>query len=227
MLKESTYKDKFEMLGEYWTRQIIEAIKKDLKNEHLKRNFGFVQENFETKNLNKLGGDEMARVYHRLVVGGDEGIGEYLANRWLLKHSDAYELFERELFQLNPQFTELTEIEPVAANGIMQRAIEAVGPVTTYLFCVLNSVVFPDSIYRELEALARKQQREEAVEAVAESEARTLEQLQEQHERTTARLIDRYEKKLSGLEKKYAQDVDALKRQVASLQRKLAEIGKI
>lgn len=225
MSQESTYREKFARI-QTWIPRIIDEIKKDLRNEHLKKDAGFVRQHFTTKNPNKITGEEMVAVYQRIIAGGHEPLGEYIATRWLLKHSDLYQFFEQELMLIDPNFSDLAGIESSAAHAIMERSIREYGATDTYLFCVLNSVVFPDAVYRQLETLARQQTAAEAAEAAQECSEATPEQSRQDLERALLRLTDRYEKKIQGLEKKYATDTESLRRQVGSLQRKLAELTK-
>lgn len=225
MDKNSTYQQKFSQL-EPWMPSVIHAVKKDLRNEHLKNDVAFVRQHFQTKNPAKITVEEMIAVYPKLVVAGNEALGEFLSTRWLLKHGDLYQSFEQALSQINPNFAELEEIDSSVAQAMMRKAVEDFGAVDTYLFCVLNSVVFPDSVYRQLEEMARQQSSQEAAHAASENQARIEEQSHRELTLSIARLTDRYEKKLAGLEKKYLLDTEALRRQVANLQRKLADATK-
>lgn len=222
MLKESTYKDKFAML-QNWMPVIADAIKKDLKNDHLKKDPGFSRLYFPGKNPAKLTSEELAEAYTRAIATeeGAEELAEFISNRWLLKHSDLYYFFEQELGKINPNFNEIKEIDKATATKIMEASVQQFGAVSTYLFCVLNSVVFPEEIYKKLSQDAVKRAEEEKVEAKASEEDASVEAMQRNHEQQIARLTDKYEKKILGLQKKYTIDVEALKKQIANLQRKL------
>ena len=48
MLKNITYKDKFAMLQE-WMPFIVDAIKRDLRNEHLRNDVAFMKRYFKSQ----------------------------------------------------------------------------------------------------------------------------------------------------------------------------------
>lgn len=221
MYKDTTFKEKFAILNP-WMPSIIETIKKDLKNEHLKKDFVFLKTYFPSKNANKLTTEELVKAYTHAVSHADNGesLGEFLTNRWLLKNGDIYHYFEEGLDAINPNFTELSEIEQGPALTLMEGAVKKFGAPSTYMFSVLNSVVFPKDVYDQLrkkaDAYAADRSKQEALAQERKQEA----DLHKAHELEIARLTDKYEKKLTGLQKKYIQDVDALKKQIAILQRK-------
>lgn len=223
MLKNTTYKDKFAMLDS-WVPLIIETVKRDLKSEHLKNDMAFVRHYFPGKNPAKLSGDEMAPAYSHAIATAEksEELAEFIANRWLLKNGDLYHYFERELSKLNPDFGELETLDKSTATKMMEEAVQQFGPIDTYLFCVLNSVVFPEETFKTLGQRAKshvvtQKEAEERHHQEASGEA-----LKRNYELHIARLTDKYEKKILGLQKKYIQDVDTLKKQVTALQRKLS-----
>ena len=223
MLKESTYKDKFNTL-QIWMPLILDTIKKDLKNEHLKRDPGFSRLYFPGKNPAKLTTEELVDGYSQALANEEntEELAEFIANRWLLKHTELYHYFEQELGKINPNFNELKDIEKPVATKIMEGAVQQFGAISSYLFCVLNSVVFPEEIYQTLSKDADKHAKEKQVEEKVSAENASVEAMQRNHEQLVARLTDKYEKKILGLQKKYTQDVDTLKKQVANLQRKVS-----
>lgn len=221
-MKETTYQQKFQTL-ETWMPSLIHAIKKDLRQEHLKNDVAFVRQHFQTKNPAKITAEEMIEVYPKLVVEGNEALGEFMATRWLIKQGDLYQYFEGELSKINPNFAELKSIDQPVAQKMMQSAVSQFGATNTYLFSLLNSVVFPDSVYQELDLLARQETADNAEKSASDAKLQAAAKEQLDLTQTLARLTDKYEKKLQGLEKKYLQDTEALRRQVASLQRQLAE----
>lgn len=223
MLKNATYQQKFSMLNR-WIPDIIESIKKDLKNEHLKKDWGFVKQYFPGKNPSKLTHEELAEAYSHAIANSEnaEELAEFIVNRWLLKHSDLYYYFEQELGKINPNFNEIEELDRQQSLDMMERAIGEFGAPRTYLFCVLNSVVFPKDVYEELNSRAEKSVKEAVQQAAVAKEQQSVADMQRNYEQQIARLTDKYEKKLQGLQKKYVADVDSLKKQVSTLQRKLA-----
>lgn len=222
MLKDATYKEKFAMIRN-WMPLIIDDIKKDLRNDHLRTDPGFAREYFAGKNAAKLSSMELADGYYKAIENGErsEQLAEFIANRWLLKHSDLYYFFEHELAKINPDFNDLHAIEKNDAKKIMDGSVGQFGPIHTYLFCVLNSVVFPKDIYEQLARDAKNHAQQKEEEAVVIKEKESMDKILKTHAEEVARLTDKYEKKLLGLQKKYTQDVEALKKQVAQLQRKL------
>jgi hypothetical protein len=222
MLKDSTYKEKFATLSA-WMPLIIETIKKDLKNEHLRKDPGFSRLYFPGKNPAKLTSEELSAAYLHAIADGEnaEELAEFISNRWLLKNGDLYHYFEQELGKINPNFNEITDIDKPVATAIMEGAVKQFGAISTYLFCVLNSVVFPEEIYKKLSQDAIKREVEEKAEAMVSVKELSAEAMQRNHEQQVARLSDKYEKKILGLQKKYIQDVEILKKQIANLQRKL------
>ena len=206
-----------------WMPLIIETIKKDLKNDHLKKDPGFLRTYFPGKNAAKLTSQEVYEGYAQAIANGEnsEELAEFISNRWLLKHSDIYYYFEQELGKINPSFSEIKELDSESATKIMQEAVRQFGAISTYLFCILNSVVFPEEIYKKLGHDAAEHAEKEKQEEKTNQEESSIENLQRSHDLQISRLMDKYEKKITGLEKKYHQDVEALKKQIANLQRKL------
>ena len=222
MLKSATYKEKFNML-ESWIPAIIDQIKKDLKNEHIKSDIQFCKIYLAGKNLNKLTTDELATAYGRALKENEnsEALGEFISNRWLLKNTELYGFFEEKLLAIDPNFTDLEEIESSQAKELVQTSVQKFGAQKTYLFSVLNSVVFPKDVYSQLAKLAQNDEEKKEAEALQLLEKSSIEAINKQHELQTARLVDKYEKKLIGLQKKYLQDTENLKKQIVNLQRKL------
>lgn len=223
MLKDTTYKEKCFMLKP-WMPQIMESVKKDLRNEHLKSDFKFIKKYFASKNINKLTTQDFVEGYLQALEQEEkaEEIAEFITNRWLFKNSDLYEYFETALSRISQDFTQLKEIEAKQSQEIIEGSISRFGAPRTYLFSVMNSVVFPKEIFDKLDkrAMADLKQSEEREEIQKKQLA--YESLQQHYEDQIARLTDKYEKKLASMERKYFQDTDALKKQIASLQKKLS-----
>ena len=220
MLKDASYKDKFAMLEGYMPL-IIDTIKRDLRNEHLRNDPIFVKRYFSGKNPLKLTAEELAPAYIQVMATEEkaEELGEFIANRWILKHGDLYHYFEEALTQLNPNFTELTTIEAPEAKKIMEGSIEKFGAIATLLFSVFNSVVFPRDVYAILTKKATDQIKNLEVEEIKAKELHSIEHLKLSNEQQIARLTDKYEKKLLGLQNKYIQDVGALRKQISALKK--------
>lgn len=221
MLKNATYKEKYAMLRT-WLPSIIETVKKDLKNEHLKNDLQFCKVYLQGRNPSKLTVQELIEAYSSALDSeGSEVLAEFISNRWLLKNSELYGFFEEKLRAIHPNFTEIDEIDTNTSQIIVKEAVSLFGPIRTYLFSVINSVVFPKAIYDELEKQAERHVEQEERQSQAMEEQQTFEAMQERYELRLARLEDKYEKKLNGLQKKYQHDMDALKKQISHLQRKV------
>jgi len=218
MIKEESYQKKFELLAP-WILKIITTIKKELKNDHLRKEYQFVQKHFSKKMIDKLTIEEMSEAYLKELEEGNEQIGEWISSRWMLKNAEVYHYFATALTEINPKFDEIALIPDDLGNRLMRKGIEQFGAVEVYIFSVLNSVSFSEKIYEELRMLAlnEKETNQESVDSHA---VETTEELKKQHERNVLKIIDKYEKKLLGMQKKYAVDVEGLKKQIAQLQRK-------
>lgn len=222
MYKNATYKEKFRDLQE-WLPLIIESVKKDLKNEHLRKDFQFVKKFLSSKNVQKVTTDELVQAYYQAIQEEEKGdeLAEFITSRWLLKNSELYDFFEQKLSRLSPDFTTIEEIDPTQAQTLIDASIHQFGAPHTYLFAVLNSVVFTKEKFESLRQQAQKQHQQQ-IERQQHSLAQlSADQLRKGFEREIARLTDKYEKKLAGLEKKYHHDVEGLKKQISQLQRKL------
>ena len=222
MLKEATYKDKYFLLKE-WIPVILDTVKKDIKSEHLRQDVLFVKKYLNNKNLSKITQEELVTGYNQAVAEEEkaEEIAEFIFNRWLLKHTDVYSFFEQELTRINPNFTDLKELQPGPAFEIMEDALHRFGATNTYLFVIINSVVFPSVVLEQLKHRAGEETYKAAKHQQEEVEQLSRAGMMKKHVEQIDRLTDKYEKKLSGMEKKYITDVSTLKKQVASLQRKL------
>lgn len=224
MYKNATYKEKFADLQE-WIPLLIDAVKKDLRNEHLKKDFFFVKKFLSSKNIHKISTDELAQAYQKAIQEEEQGeeLAEFITSRWLLKNSDLYEFFEQQLSQINPDFTNLEEIAPAQAQALIDASVREFGAPHTYLFSVLNSVVFPKENFQKLKTQAQQHQEKQEEETRQNIDQMNADQMRKSFEREMARMADKYEKKLTGMQKKYVTDIENLKKQLAQLQRKLQE----
>ncbi|HRD55074.1 MAG TPA: hypothetical protein PLC42_01625 [Parachlamydiaceae bacterium] len=219
MLKDASYKEKFQLLKS-WMPGIAETVKKELKNDHLKKDWLFAKKYFPGKNLNKITADELGAGYQTAIAEEEKGeeIAEFISNAWLLKNSELYDYFEKELRKVNEDFSAIEKLAPAESLKIRQEAVNTFGAYRTYLFSVLNSVAFQESDFNHLQEEAKKEfahakeNEEEALKLKSEGNIEKNYQLQ------MARMTDKYEKKISGLQKKYMQDQEALKKQITSLQ---------
>lgn len=222
MYKNTNFKEKFTVLKN-WMPVIIESIKKDVRNEHLKQDLYFAKKYFGLNNIHKVSTDELAKGYLQAIMEEEKGeeLGEFILSRWILKNTELYEFFENQLNQVTADFTAIEELPHDQSKDIAQKSIAEHGAVPTYLFAVLNSVVFPKEVFDHLEKEASKAQKAEIEKEKHEDAKQSVESLKSKYEQEIARINDKSEKKLAGLQKKYLNDTEALKKQIAALQRKL------
>lgn len=222
MLKDTTYKQKF-LLLKPWMPLIVETVKKDLRNDHLKNDWQFCKKYIGSKNVNKLTMEELAAAYTNAIENEEEveQLGEFLSNRWLLRNTEIYGYFEQELSKISDDFTTLEEIDTATSQKIVSGAVEQFGAPRTYLFSVINAVVFPKEVYDQLAKTAEGEAKVKAKREMEQAENQSIEARERAYQQQIARLTDNYEKKFIGLEKKYLADVTALKKQIATLQKKL------
>lgn len=223
MIKDATYKEKCTMLKS-WMPQILETVKKDLKNEHLKNDYKFTKIYLPGKNLNKLTTEDLVEAYIKAIEEEEkaEEIAEFIINRWLIKNTELYDYFEKALLKISPDFTQLKEIDAARSQEMIEGAISLFGSPRTYLFAVMNSVVFPKETFEKLDKRAKEDHKKEQKEEVIKQEKIAYESMQSHYEEQMARLTDKYEKKLQGLQKKYLIDTEGLKKQIVALQKKLS-----
>lgn len=223
MQQDISYQQKFSQLRP-WLDSLFEAVKKELRNDHLKADIRFYKKHFASKTPAKLTLPEISEAYAKEIIEeGNEQLGEFISNRWLLKHGDIYNYFAEQLTTINPNFDQITEIDPTRSREIAHKGVEQFGALNIYIFSVLNSVSFPQRIFEELADLARQTQSQAADQVQEAEQQRSLDNILKIHALEMSRMIDKYEKKLAGLQKKYVDDTTALKKQMAALQRKLSE----
>ena len=224
MLKNISNKERFLMIQE-WIPTIIESIKKDLKNDHLKQDYVFVKKYLSNKNFQKASTEDLTNAYIKALQEEElaDDIAEFMINRWLLKNTEIYNFFAQELQQINPDFTELEEIAHDASLDIIERANQQFGAPKTYLFSVLNSVVFSPEAFDQLAKRAENEKEEQRSQEESYKQQQSLESMQRNYDQQLARITDKYEKKLQGLQKKYLQDTESLKKQIAQLHKKISQ----
>jgi hypothetical protein len=218
MTPVETYQRKFELLSP-WGEEIVAAVRKELKSDHLPKHPQMVQKHFSKRALQKISAEEMVGAYLSEVAGGNEEVSAWVASRWVIKHAEIYHFFAAKLAEINPKFDEIERIPDDRARAFMEQASLQFGPKRTYIFSVLNAVVFPEAIMQELRTRAEEDSDDVAREEAAADES--VEAVKERYEREIVKLTDKYEKRLLGFHKKYTQDTDGLKKQIAQLQRQL------
>lgn len=222
MLKDATYQTKFKLL-DTWLTTIVDQIKKDLKQDHLQKDPVFCKVHFPGKNISKVTVEEMTVPYRALLEKeGSEDVSDFITNRWLLKNADIYHFFEEKLKAISPDFNELDIIDEEKSKKIVEESVKQFGAPKTYIFSVLNSVVFPENVYKELAKKAEAHRNDNELAVEKKKEQQTIDNIQKNHDAEIARLTNKFEKTILGLQKKYLTDTEALKKQIATLQRKLS-----
>jgi len=217
MLKDTTYKKKFLMLSDVMPA-VIETVKKEIKNEHLRNNKTFSSHYFSGKHLLKLTVQELVEGYSLALDSEEhaESVGDFIAQRWIVKKPEIYNFFVAELSKLSSDFTSLSEMDTSKAAEIAKKACEQFDPLDVYLFSVLNAVVFPEAIFDDLKQKALISWQEKQ----GENQTQSKKNSQEIDVQLT-RVIEKYEKKIADLQQKYLHDTEVLKRQVAKLQKQI------
>lgn len=204
-----------------WLPSVLEEVRKELKNEHLKQDFVFQKKFFHGKTAQRLEKGELIAGYQEALQTSEygEAIAAFVIHRWILRHADVYQFFLEQLSQINPEFTEIHALTDAQADPLMEGAVALFGARASYIFAHFNGVAFTPEQKAKLEAWAEK---ERAAQVVAEEpKPFSVEQMQVAHEAEMAKMEERYEKRLQGVVKKYSVEVEGLKKQVAILQRKL------
>lgn len=222
MLKEATYKQKFSLI-QNWIPQLIEMASKDLRNEHLKKDGNFLKKYFSNKPIPKITKEELVAGYTKALENEEnsEDIAEFISHCWILRNSEIYNHFETELTKRYEDFGKIEEIDAKNSKEIIDTAVKNFGADKTYLFTVLNSVVFAKPALDALHADAKATKQQNDTEEQQNLEKMAIDKVHTHYQQQIARLTDKYEKKLLGHQKKYFQDTENLKKQIANLQRKI------
>jgi len=213
-MKEIAYIQKIELLNPF-LNEILTEIKKDLKNEHLRKDLAFSQKYFARKSLDKIGVADLKEGYLKALAEGNEEAGEWIASRWMLKHPEVYQFFADKLTAINPEFDQIEKIVDNEAREILQEAFKEFGARVTYIFSIFNSVAFSELIYEELKKNIDSSQGQ------VEEDVVDLDDLKKKYAAIIDKLTEKYEKKLLSLERRYTQDIEGYKKQIAALQRLL------
>ena len=137
---------------------IVETIKKDLKIEHLGADRRFLKRYFSGKKRHKLEVDQLIPAYTTEIAEvGNEDLAEFICYRWLIKNRDVYEFFAERLASINTDFDKIERIEDKSAKDWIEGAIDSFGVERTYIFSVLNSIVFSDKIFKTLRKRVEKE----------------------------------------------------------------------
>jgi len=136
---------------------IVSAIKKDLKIEHLGSDRRFLKRYFSGKKRHKLEIEELIPAYTTEITEvGNEELAEFLCYRWLIKNRDVYDYFAEKLAAIDTEFDKIDHIDDKSAKQWVEGATEAFGATRTYIFSVLNSIVFSDKVFKALRKQVEK-----------------------------------------------------------------------
>lgn len=214
-------KNQFETI-QPWIFEVLAAIKKDIKTDHLPGSPAFMRTHFGNRPLSRLTAEEIYAAYEKDLLAGDDDLAEWVINHWVFKHGDIYSHFAEHLSRLSEDYSSIEILTEEQSEAILKEAIVRFGALKTYLFAVLNGVVFPEGVFERLRALAVTEEAKKKREEKQEKEQLNLMQLTERYSRDVARLNEKYESKIAGVMKKYTTEVEALKKQIRSLQKQLA-----
>jgi hypothetical protein len=220
MIKDLVLKSKFAFIQEFFGK-IIQDIRKDVRQEHLKKDKAFIQKHFAKNSIDKVSAEEIEKGYFtELSIEGNDDLSNWVISKWILKHAEVYEYFVTELTKVNPKFEEISLLDMETAKSIAARAVDKFGAEDTLIFSVVNSVAFPDQIFEALKDEALKQLAAKK-DLVKKDTAISVEDLVKQHQIDLSRLSERYENRIQAVSKKYIQDIEGLKKQLASMQKRL------
>ena len=201
-----------------WTPVVLEAIKKEIRQEALDLHPDFTQKYFGNRPKSKLTMQEIFSAFDTELSLKNEELAEWVVSRWVFKHSDLYQFFVSKLSEIKEDFSSIKNLSEEESEKILKGAEDKFGPIEIYLFSLLNSVVFPQKILDRLEkrALEMKSENEEKSSSLKSDSG--LEKAMQSQERE----IQRLKGKIDAMQKKYALDTESLKKQIQSLQRQLA-----
>lgn len=219
-IDRKTWVGRFSLLTP-WFFDIMNAVRRDCKNEHLRLNPSFVREHFSGMPLHRITVDEMRAVYLRLILGGNEHLAEFVSNRWLFRNMELYTLFEKTLSEVSPDFEKISELSVQQAERLIQEASSKFGSENVFCFVVLNDVVVPQDVFDRLqrqavEDLAKRQREAESQEVPVE----------EKYRLEIERLKDRQEKRIQEMTKRHQQELQRLNGEIAKLKNELQQAKK-
>jgi len=200
-----------------WTVEVLKDIKKDIKTDHLHTDPVFYRTYFGNRPQNRLTSEEIYTAYEQELLKGNQDLSEWVVNRWVFKNGELYEAFAERLSQINPDFNEIKQLTVAESERVLEGVAESFGAVPTFLFSLLNGVVFPQEILEKLRKGAEAEKAKQEKDAENNQKQESLEKVIAAHQREIARLNDR----VSGVLKKYTNDTEALKKQIKALQKKL------
>jgi hypothetical protein len=157
-----TFKEKLELLST-WFSFLFQPIRKDLE-EWLRKNPTFVMSyfpHFFKIDLTTIPLEILVQGFTRALQKENEEQGEDLAMNlsqfWILKHEKVYDVFENGFKVLGIDFeNELLELSYQDSTFLISAPVSSFGALTTYVFCILNSVLLNKEAMAELKTKAKK-----------------------------------------------------------------------
>lgn len=214
-------KDKFQTL-QPWLPQILQSIKKEIKTEHLSKSPSFYKAYFGNRPLNRITGEEICGIYQKVLLEEEnDDLREWIINRWVFRNGDIYQHFAERLSRIHPDFDSIVSLDEAQSEAVLAGSIETFGALPVYLFCVLNGVVFPETVFSKLRKIAENYESAEKDREIQAEVEKNLLLIEERYKADVSRLERKYEDKLAGVIKKHAMDVQALKKQIRALQQQL------
>lgn len=204
-----------------WIPQVLAAIKRELRTDHLPNSPAFARSHFGNRPLNRLTAEELFRAYEKDLLAGNEELSEWVVNRWVFKNGDLYAHFAEGLERIDADYDALKSLTEEQSEQILQGALERFGALSTYLFSVLNRVVFPQMIFDRLRQGAEREESIQKMQAEQTEQQQNISQMKERYEKTIASLQDKCDRRIAGVMKKYTTDTEALKKQIRALQQQL------
>lgn len=215
-----TWAGRFSLLTP-WFFDIMNAVKRDCKNEHLRLNPAFVREHFSGMPVHRITIDEMRAVYLRLILAGNDQLAEFISNRWLFRNMELYNFFEQALSEVSPEFEKISELTEEQAEKLIRESTEKFGCESVFCFVALNDVVIPQDVFNRLQR--------ESVESLAKRQKAAEDQGGSPEERLrqeVERLKDRQEKKIQEMTKRHQQELQRLNAEMAKLKEAVSQLKK-
>ncbi|MBI5272636.1 MAG: hypothetical protein HY861_01465 [Chlamydiia bacterium] len=209
-----------------WIPQVLKAIKRDIRTDHLPGSPAFFRTHFGHRPINRLTAEEIFAVYEKDLLAGNEELIEWVVNRWVFKHGDLYTHFAERLEKIASDYGSIKQLTEEQSEQILEGAIQRFSALSVYLFSVLNQVVFPETVFTRLRTMAENEDLQQKTQGVQTAQQQNLEEALAKCQKELVRLNEKYEDKLAGVMKKYAADVEALKKQNRALQQRLQTTGR-
>jgi hypothetical protein len=207
-----TWAGRFSLLSP-WFSDIIAAVKRDCKSEHLRLDPIFVRQHFGGIPVQKISLEEMRAVYLQQILSGHERLSEFIANRWLFRNMDLYRFFEESLQKISPDFDKIKELTQEQADDLIQQACDTFDCEKVFCFVAINDVALPKEPFERLQrrALECLSQRQKEIPADEDAEA------EERWRREMDCMKERHEKKIAEMTKKHQQEVQRFQKEIAQL----------